>query len=292
MMYASIAMVLALVMALRSTGRRPRRLGLVLAAPLALLAPLAVPDELTLVRFVLSIASVILVMGLVDLVRHGAGLSWWGRIALLTTFVDLRVARPCRPGLDPHDRRIAAVHGGVAVLGWAMASASILLGPGAIVLRWLGGVVLVYGTAETVTRGVRLLYSALGRRVPLLHDQPIRAASVSAFWSRHYNRPVSGWLARNVQRPVARRIGGRAGLVAAFVVSTALHAWLAWVALDVTAAAMMGAFFLVQGGVVLLEGTWAGWRALSSRLRRVWTLGWLLVSAPLFVEPFLRLAVD
>lgn len=246
-------------------------------------------EELPLARFMFAVSGAIALMGLVDLVRDRSPRPWTWRVALLVSLVDLRQARRCEPQLDPEDRRRAVSHALLALGGYGLVRLVPLGASGFWLLRWVGGALLIYGVAEAVTRCVRLVCGALGFRIPLMHDTPIRARSVGAFWSRHYNRAVSGWLARNVQRPVAQSLGPEAGIVAAFGVSTALHAWLAWVALGPAEGICMGAFFAVQGGVVLLERVWPGWRRLSVGGRRAWTLGWLLLSAPLFVEPFVRL---
>ena len=87
---------------------------------------------------------------------------------------------------------------------------------------------------------------------------------------------------------MARRGHAGWGLALAFVVSAAFHAWLAWVPLGARMAASMGAFFLVQAVAVGLErllcqGAW------PRPLQHLWTLAWMLGSAPLFVEPFLRI---
>ena len=57
--------------------------------------------------------------------------------------------------------------------------------------------------------------------------------------------------------------------------------------MDWRAALSGGAFFLLQAPIVMLEA-----KLRSSRwpapLAHAWTLGWLLVTSPLFVAPVLR----
>jgi hypothetical protein len=92
-----------------------------------------------------------------------------------------------------------------------------------------------------------------------------------------------------VHRPVARIGQPRLGLAAAFGFSAAFHMWLSWVPLDAPMALSMGAFFLAQGVAVVIERSFSGFRRLPELVRRAWTLAWVLLPSPLFVEPFLRI---
>jgi hypothetical protein len=77
------------------------------------------------------------------------------------------------------------------------------------------------------------------------------------------------------------------GLLLGFVVSAFGHAYPVLVALDLSMAALMFAFFLVQGIVVLVESL-LGTNRWSRPARRAWTVGIMVTSSPLFVEPALR----
>lgn len=76
------------------------------------------------------------------------------------------------------------------------------------------------------------------------------------------------------------------GVAAAFGASTLLHIWLAFVVAGLWPALWMGAFFVVQGVLTLLERRIGvlSWNALPARM---WTVICLLCTAPLFVEPML-----
>lgn len=51
----------------------------------------------------------------------------------------------------------------------------------------------------------------------------------------------------------------------------------------------LGGFFAVQGLLVLLERSMRGRVSVPTPVRRLGTLGTMLVTAPLFVEPFLQI---
>ena len=113
------------------------------------------------------------------------------------------------------------------------------------------------------------------------------ALSIREFWNRRWNRPVSGWLDAFVFTPVAKRRGATVGLLAAFVASGLLHAWMFLASVGWIAAISAGLFFVFQGFFVLVE-SFVDIRKASIGLRRVWTLGLLAMSSPLFVDPVLR----
>ena len=113
------------------------------------------------------------------------------------------------------------------------------------------------------------------------------ALSIREFWNRRWNRPVSGWLDAFVFAPVAKRRGATVGLLAAFVASGLLHAWVFLASVGWIAAISAALFFVFQGFFVLVE-SFVDIRKASDGLRRMWTLGLLALSSPLFVDPVLR----
>jgi hypothetical protein len=154
-------------------------------------------------------------------------------------------------------------------------------------LRLLFGASLVYGAMETATEGLRFGHRLFGWDVPPIQRAPVLSRSVGEFWSKRWNRPVSAWLNEYAFLPLARRRRPLLGLLAAFVASAALHAWMYYAGLGLWAALSAGAYFLLQAPVVMLEtklrvSRWPG------VLARAWTLAWLLGTSPLFVAPLLR----
>jgi D-alanyl-lipoteichoic acid acyltransferase DltB (MBOAT superfamily) len=141
----------------------------------------------------------------------------------------------------------------------------------------------VYALPETLAAIYRFVFGLAGFELPELHRAPIASASLGEFWGQRWNRTIGAWLRRHCFLPFARRRRPGVGIAVAFVASTALHAWLAGVAVGWVGGAIMGAYFVVQGALVWLE----------SRVRpgpiasRAWALLGAGVPAPLFVEPIL-----
>jgi hypothetical protein len=158
----------------------------------------------------------------------------------------------------------------------------------AFLLRYAGGVVFVYGAAETAVLTVSLCFLIAGFSGPPILRTPIAATSVADFWARRWNVIVHEWLRQFIFRPFARRGRPSLGILCAFFVSGVLHGWIALIALDWFAATTMTAFFLIQGPLVLLEHklrihTW------PTEWARAWTLTAILATSPLLLEPVLRL---
>lgn len=275
---------LAIVLAIAATGARFRPVVAMLATAAAIAAPLCVPAEHTFVRFLLAALALVLLMRLVDLATDRRSWPASMRARMFIGLVDLRDAKPMPRRFDPLVIVVVALYLGLAALGWWLAHAT-----EHALLRWLGGVLVIYGLADVACATTVPLYAALGLRIPPQHHAPILATSVGAFWSQHYNLNVSSWLARHVHRPFARRGRATLGLAIAFLASALAHAWVAWAPLDLCMALTMAAFFAVQAVPVIAERRWPGLARLPRPARRAWTLAWLLLPSPLFVEPFLRI---
>lgn len=153
--------------------------------------------------------------------------------------------------------------------------------------RILMGCTLVYCGMEVITGAFRFLHRLAGVDVLPIQRLPILSLSLAEFWSKRWNRSVSGWLNELVFLPLVRRRRPVLALIAAFAASAALHAWMFFVAAGGQAALMAATFFLLQAALVLMESRLhiARW---PSALRRVWTLGLLFGCSPLFVLPVLR----
>ena len=284
MLAAFVVFAIGIVLAVAATGSRFRPVLATLAGALAIAAPLCVPAPHTFVRFVLAALALVVLMRLVDLATDRRTWPASIRARMFTGLVDLRDATPIPPRFDPVSLVVVALWLGLAALGWAIAHAT-----DDRIVRWLGGVLVVYGLADVACATTVPIYAALGLRIPLQHHAPILATSVGAFWSKHYNLNVSTWLARHVHRPFARRGRAALGLAIAFLASALAHAWVAWAPLDLPLALVMASFFAVQAVPVLVERRWPAFARLPATARRAWTIAWLLLPSPLFVEPFLRI---
>ena len=121
-----------------------------------------------------------------------------------------------------------------------------------------------------------------------IQETPIAARSLRDFWGKRWNRPVSAWLHRFFFLPLARQHRPDLGLCCAYLVSGAIHAWLAWVALGAFAAFGMAVFFGLQGVFILAEDRLQV-HAWPVPLARAWTLTLLLATSPLIIDPYLRI---
>ena len=261
-----------------------------LAGLACLLAPLALPPSWGLARLVMTAMGLLAFGRSLDLTRRPAGLSFAARAWLMVSMFDLREATRVRPRFDRREALWLAPH--LALLGacwWLVYALAPTLGPlPRAGLRGLAGLALIYSLAEVIQASQLLVYRALGVELPRINDYPILATTLTEFWGRRWNRVVSGWLSENLFMPLARRRRVGLGFAAAFTASAALHFWLAWVPLDIGAALSMASFFGIHGLATLLERH-VGVRRWPTSLQRVWTLAWLILPAPLFIEPALRM---
>ena len=122
-----------------------------------------------------------------------------------------------------------------------------------------------------------------GRDVVPLMNAPLLGASVTDFWGRRWNNAFRDAAHAVVFRPVTRRFGAAAGVVAVFLLSGLAHE----VVISVPAGAGFGGptlYFALQAAGVLLE------RRCSIRSTLVWRLrAIILLAAPLpllFHAPF------
>ncbi|MBX7223531.1 MAG: membrane bound O-acyl transferase family-domain-containing protein [Blastocatellia bacterium] len=218
-----------------------------------------------------------------DLALDGPPESFLERLAHVSAIVDTRLARACPSRFDHR----AAGRAAISLAIMAGAFWVIWLTREILVVRWLAGSVLVVAGFEALTAVIGLLALALGFDAPALSDAPYRSVSVNEFWSRRWNRVVSEVLRQRVFKPFVKRSPGLA-LGLAFAASAGLHLYLIGVNLNLLHTLCWASFFLVQPLVILAERKlevekWpplAGW---------LWTVTILLLLAPLFIEPSIRL---
>jgi hypothetical protein len=272
-----VALVLAAVQAM---ARAPWRRALSLAClAAALVLPFLVPAG-PLPRALLSMLSLLAVVKVLrvaaDPARWPASLRTWHALAPF----DVDRTTRTTPLLDRRLLAWTALH---AAIGIAALVALHHL-PRALPLwmqglRLLLGIAMVYAGMDAITGALRLGHRLAGIGVGPFQDRE--------FWNRRWNRPVSGWLDDYVFSPIAARRGATVGLLAAFAASGILHAWVFLAAVGWVAAISAGLFFLFQAFFVLVE-SFIAIRGASTGLRRLWTLGLLGLSSPLFVDPVLR----
>ena len=173
---------------------------------------------------------------------------------------------------------------GVAIFLFACAKT---LPHGAIATRTLVAGTSAYFVVDGTSRLLEAITRAIGVDIGPLHDDPILARTVGEFWNRRWNRPIHAWLNEFAFRPVAKRFGVVMGVLAAFGASAVLHFVPICVAYDAKWAAVMAAFFLIHGVVVVIEAK-IGVARWPRALGHVWTLGIFSITAPLFVLPLLQ----
>jgi hypothetical protein len=261
-------------------ARRAKPAALVLGAAAFFGAPwLAGPNAL--LRGLSALLGGVGLLRVIDVVRLREPWSASRRVLHVLSFVDSRTLRRAPPHLDFLALGRALLWAAVAAAGFHAAHSPRLL------VRWGGGLVLAYAIIESGYVLTGAAYRVLGFVAPRLHVWPVASLSVGELWGVRWARPVSAWLRETCFRPLARRGRPTLGLLLGFVVSGLGHAYPVLVAFDLPMAAMMFAFFLTQGIVVILE-VWLGVSRWSRPPRRAWTVAMMVASYPLFVEPALR----
>ena len=128
-----------------------------------------------------------------------------------------------------------------------------------------------------------VIFRRLGFAVEKPFDDPFASRTLGEFWGRRWNRIVSGLLREAIHRPVARAVGPRAAVLAAFLYSGFYHE-----TISVIAGAGYGRptlYFLIQFVGVAAEST----RPVRSFLRRspafsrLWTAAVILLPLGLLV---------
>jgi hypothetical protein len=271
--------------ALAAGPTRSRRLASVPFIVCGLLLPLLGPSP-PLLRVLLSMLGLLGALKMLQLdfeprwQRHHA--AWHGLVPF-----DVSTARRVTPAFD---LRLAAAMLAFSALAFACAFALLRLPSNGEAVRYasrmLLGAAMVYAAMEGATLGLLLAHRIAGIAVPPIQALPIAARSVGEFWGKRWNRPVSAWLGEYVFAPLRRRRRPLLGLVLVFAASAAMHAWVFYAGGGVRAAAGVALFFLLQAPWLWLESKLhvARWPALAGH---AWTLGWLLLTAPLFVAPVL-----
>jgi hypothetical protein len=276
------------------TGPSPwRRTSAIVLGALALVAPFLAP-EAPVLRAAVALYLLWTCAKMVELGRDPITRPPGFRVVHALVLHDLR-----RDGSVEHGRQPVLRSGllGSALVAGALAWAALhlalfevrALAPPWDWLLWLAaGLAFTYFGIEGALRCFELIYRGAGLRPPVMHAHPILSQSLREFWGRRWNRVVGNWLFGTFFRPFAARGRPRLGMAATFVASAALHLYFTWAAIGLGWGLLMAVFFLLQIPLLLLEARWgqARWRA---PLRRIWTLGWLALTSPLFVAPMLAI---
>jgi len=275
--------LLGVLVAPRERKRAVLRSALAIALGLvSVAAPLCLSRDWPIARTVMAFGFAVGFMRVIEVVRNPTGTTTRTRaLAVIFLFID-----PRRFVRVPRELRLDSLSSGIVESGLAVALflAPYPSRPG--VLRTVIGATSAYLVVEGAARLAEAFLALAGVRSGPLHDAPIRARTVGEFWSRRWNLAVHVWLNEHAFRPTAVRLGSAMGVMAAFGASAILHFVPIWIALDWQHAMVMGSFFVLHGGIVIVESKLGvvRWRRV---LGHAWTLGTFAVTVPLFVEPLL-----
>ncbi len=182
--------------------------------------------------------------------------SAWLRLLYLVTWGYRLRAGQTRPVVS------LPLMGRLIVEGLAMGAACLALGQivhaqlsvaVAALCRLFAGIVFIYALSAFITDLMHFGFLASGTAMRPILVTPVAARSLRDFWGKRWNLAMSAWLYRFIFLPLARRHHPNLGLVCAFLVSAAMHAWLPLAALGASTAFSLGAFFCLQGVFVLIE---------------------------------------
>lgn len=285
--YFLLVQICLVVIAVQLAGPgRMRQLASAVPVAIALVLPVFAAGGPPM-RAVLAYLGLLLLLKVAHLDRSQEQWTWrqrlWHGFAPFDVHATTRVA----PAVDGLLLVSIIVHACLALAAWHALSAGFAAVHSSLPLKLLLGAALVYCAMDVATESIRFVHRLFGIDVPPIQRMPILSQTVSEFWSGRWNRPVSGWLNEYFFLPFARRRQLVQGTVAAFTASALAHAWLFNAAVGPTGALMGGGFFLLHGAVVLVE-TRLRVRRWPRVLRHAWTMGWLLLTSPLFVLPVLE----
>lgn len=272
----------------RTSGRVAIGLG-----ALSLTLPLAIRDAPVL-RAGIALYLLWTCFKLIDIVRDPVPRSAGFRALQALVVHDLRRDGFVRAG-PRRELRLGLIasalgSGAIALLALhvALFEAPALRDPGRWAARHGAGLVFAYFGVEGMLRFFEFVYRWLGLKPPVLHDHPILSRSLAEFWGRRWNRVVGGWLFSTFYRPLAARGNKGLATLAAFLASALLHLYFTWTAVGLRWGLWMAAFFVLQVPLLWLEDR-IDQRAWPDPMRRAWTITWMGITSPLFIEPLLAI---
>lgn len=176
----------------------------------------------------------------------------------------------------------------LSVVGLSQVRSGAVTGWSGAMLRLVCALALVHGLMDFVTQLHRFFYALGGLDVPPNQRRPILSRTVREFWGVRWNRLVSEWLGQFAFQPFNRRGWTKLGILATFIVSAAIHFWLAIVPLDLKSALSMASYFVLHGAIVLAELRLRP-RRWPVAAARAWTIFAVVGPSPLLYEPCLKI---
>lgn len=281
----------AALLGLLCSGSAWRRWLSCVLASAALLVPFWV-EQGTVLRAAIALELLWICVKVLGLARDRAPRSAGFRVLQMLVLHDLRQDGVLKRGPRPE----VALRALATAIAWSLCAAAALwlalfvaptlAGLPRFFLRCAAGAAFAYAGVEAALGLFLFVYRSGGLQPPPLHRQPILSTSIGEFWGRRWNRIVGSWLFASFYRPLAVRGYSLLGTVAAFMASALLHLYFTWAAIGIQPALRMALFFMAQLPLRWLEirlqqARWPG------AARRAWTVGWLTLTSPLFVEPML-----
>lgn len=283
-----LALAVAALAGILAAGGRWRRGLAIGVSTSAVLVPWMA--ETRLVQAFLAVFSLVSLGRVVDLVRMRTSYAWPRRVIHALSSFDSRKATVAPPKVPRIAVMSVLLYAPLMLLGLYVI---VRIAPGVreslrFLVRSAGGLVFAYCLTETAYATVWGGMRAIGFLFPPLHVSPILSRSVQEFWGERWNRTVNDWLRTNCFMPLARRRKPVLGVIAAFVVSAGLHAYMTFVPLGLVMTGWMTAYFLIQPLLIGIErmldvGQW------STPAAHLWTVTVMVLPSPLFVEPMLQI---
>lgn len=126
-----------------------------------------------------------------------------------------------------------------------------------------------------------------GLNVRPLFNSPHRSKTVGEFWNSRWNIAFTEMTALSIYRPIRKKLGKPAGIVAAFLISGIFHE----AAISVPVMEGFGLpvlYFAIQGAAVVTEDHMVKKVRWFFKIRRLWTIACLVIPLPLlFHKPFM-----
>lgn len=188
------------------------------------------------------------------------------------------------PGMNPAPFMETGPAAGPGLMAWGMLKMA--LGAGFLLARtgvpavdivfvFLGiGFLVHFGVCDVLAG----FWRARGVAVERLFVNPAASRTLGEFWGRRWNLAFHVVARDRVFRPIARRWGAPAGILATFLFSGVIHELL----LSVPVGAGYGlptAYFMLHGLLVLAERRWP-------IRNRAWAIFWVLAPVPLLFHPW------
>jgi hypothetical protein len=232
-----------------------RRIALIVALTVVLLAPFVIPSAGRTLRFITSCASVIIVMKLWDLythVRTGAAISASRLMPFLLNAFSVVLRKEDHERRPPRQRVLADLAYGM--IGSLLGLTAVVILP---LIPWSDYSLLVEHSIKAMVVFLAILawfrmtiavIRLLGGTMRDFSDAPLRAVTPADFW-RRYNRVFHQYFHENVFKRAGGRRSAAAVALLIFLLSAAIHEYVFGIAIG-RVQGFQTTFFVLQGVAV------------------------------------------